>query len=862
MENRVQIFENHNVSEPLVLTPQQQEVLDALGNRETEKYPLSQWYLGALYTLENHNNPDRVAQAAHSLRELLEKLPQVIHESDVHVNSSKFKEMRIKINKHLSRAKNRYPEGLKGKQIDEDLDKTLIEIENYIELNNKPDRRERIKQAVANIDPMVNTLDTEIQKAKRDQYHDLWRQLEGFAHHKSRSSVEEFSNCLKELETIVFDLLAPITAQDQQDIQTILNLSEKSDEDVNRMFSLIERRGANSAFFFKQISEQADVMWLPFLEKRGYFLHPPSIQRTDDNYVTYPFWWPIRYLEKISSKVPNETIEIVGQLPKTDNPIVYDGILNIALQLTGKQSVKLKDKIFEYAGMEHQWRIPKYAELLAHWTKEDQASAALELAEILIAFAPDPQSAEKQNQRKENPMGFMTILYPSPRFNHWEYSNIMSKGIRQLAEKEPYKVSCFLIHATANMIRLRTHQVDLDKEADLSEIWCPRLHGPDSNAEDPDKVLVHTLTFACEKVYEKSPDAIADLDKILRKQHWNIFKRIRQHLYALYPSEQTKPWIRELILDREDYDQAQYFYEFKQMIQRACEHFHDTLLTKEERIEIFNAIHSGPSKEDYRSLMGEKFTEEDFQKRQNYFHRYQFTPFASVLFGKYKILFQELESKAEDPISDEDYLPFKTKSGFVSNRSPLSSEELANLTDEELLTFINNWEKSDEYVKDSSFVQINIEALANTFQTVFKESIIPAPVRLKFWMKNRDQIERPIYIRMMVYAIEALVKEKNFDHLNEWLTFSVWVLSHPDHEHGSDYKQDDESRENKNWSNARRAVGDFIGVCLAKDINVPITVREKLANILDTLCTQYDWNLDESNPNRLYRDDPLRRRHQ
>ncbi len=79
-----------------------------------------------------------------------------------------------------------------------------------------------------------------------------------------------------------------------------------------------------------------------------------------------------------------------------------------------------------------------------------------------------------------------------------------------------------------------------------------------------------------------------------------------------------------------------------------------------------------------------------------------------------------------------------------------------------------------------------------------------------FWMKNRDQIERPIYIRMMVYAMEALVKEKDFDQLNEWLTFSEWVLSHPDRGHGSDYKQDDESSENKNWSNARRAVGDFI----------------------------------------------------
>ena len=124
-------------------------------------------------------------------------------------------------------------------------------------------------------------------------------------------------------------------------------------------------------------------------------------------------------------------------------------------------------------------------------------------------------------------------------------------------------------------------------------------------------------------------------------------------------------------------------------------------------------------------------------------------------------------------------------------------------------------------------------------------------------MKNRERIERPIYVRVMIYAMQALVKEKNFDQLNEWLTFCEWVLSHPDREHDRDYKQGDESRENQNWTNARRAVGDFIGVCLEKDVDVPITAREKLAKILEMLCTQYDWNLDKGNPDKLYRNDPL-----
>ena len=34
---------------------------------------------------------------------------------------------------------------------------------------------------------------------------------------------------------------------------------------LKRMFLLIERRGANFVFFFKQASENADIAWLPFL---------------------------------------------------------------------------------------------------------------------------------------------------------------------------------------------------------------------------------------------------------------------------------------------------------------------------------------------------------------------------------------------------------------------------------------------------------------------------------------------------------------------------------------------------------------------------------------------------------------------
>ena len=59
---------------PLELSAPQRAVVDALQRHDSDRYPLSRWYLGALYAIDNRYNPDRWSQAGQSLRELLEKL--------------------------------------------------------------------------------------------------------------------------------------------------------------------------------------------------------------------------------------------------------------------------------------------------------------------------------------------------------------------------------------------------------------------------------------------------------------------------------------------------------------------------------------------------------------------------------------------------------------------------------------------------------------------------------------------------------------------------------------------------------------------------------------------------------------------
>ena len=854
------ISPNQKPTMPLELTSQQLEVLNALKGKENEKYPLSQWYLGALYALNNDNNPDRISQAAHSLRELLEKLPRVVREMDAQ-SLPDFSEMRRNLHERFLKDKEHYEGAWKDQKIDPHLSKTLRKFDDYLERNQQPTRKKQMQTAIAAIDPMVEQLADPIRKEKRDNLHKLWQELEKFAHHKGIPNIEEFEQCLNTLERIIFDLLAPITAQDQREIQSILEHPDISENNVERMLLLIRRRGANVDFFFNRIT---DAMWIPVLKRKGYFDQLPEPEPIGDSSISFPFWRPIIYLKKVAETDPHLVVDTILDFPVTRNPRILHEISEIALEIEPiEQSLRLKEWVFKYLDSPYQLDgSDLFAKLISRWAgaSKEAMDTALNLMRTAVVFRADPMSQDKQKRREDNSEEWAIPLHPQPRFDEWEYEQILKEGVHPLAEKAPYRTAQKLIYVTENMIRLTLHPDQLEKVGsdDYSTIWCERVNETGKNYQDSMENLAHTLTFACEKVYEQAPESVLELDQALRNQHWNIFTRIRQHLYALYPNERTKPWIREMILAYENYNEWEYEFEFQRMIRLACEKFGDNLLTRDERERIFEAVLKGPSKKNFQEWAGDLFTEDLFEQRKRRFHNMQLKPFASVLFDKYASYFQELQTKEEQPITDADYAPYISDpvGEKVEERSPIPVDELKKFSDEKLLSYLNEWSNAG-YVPDTWSVHIGFEGLARAFQSVFKEVILSDKVRLDFWINNRERIKRPIYVRAMVSAIREQVELKQFDMLDQWFDLCEWILSHPDQPEEEGANRSDESKEYLDWKSSRRKVGDFVETCLKKDVSVPIAARSRLTTLLDKLCTHYDWRLDDDKPDLLDQDDQL-----
>lgn len=212
---------------PPILTPRQRQVRETLQNVETKKWPLSEWYRGALRVLDDDHNPDRFSQAACSLRELMEKLSEVYGRKKRKWHD--FEGKRRKIYERWRNDKKRYSCDWEGEKIDSELNKTLGLMEEYLEQNDKtPSRREQVRKGLQIDDPMFDRLPPDVQQRvqqerqkKGKEIEKVWGRLNKYVHHEIKEKSEEsfFKELLKTLEEVILGLN---TEANQREIEEIL----------------------------------------------------------------------------------------------------------------------------------------------------------------------------------------------------------------------------------------------------------------------------------------------------------------------------------------------------------------------------------------------------------------------------------------------------------------------------------------------------------------------------------------------------------------------------------------------------------------------------------------------------------------
>lgn len=217
---------------PLELGGRQRVLAEAL----SEKDPRLAWmYLGALTALEGSGNPDAVAQACHSLRELMEKIPrwypdiavpapeQLPRMNDkVRALSEKWKRMRAR-----TQCLNN---GTWGGPIDGDLATVLKVADDFFAWleTDRPLRRLRTVEMFRTLDPMQLPLPTRIAELRVDEWSSCRDYLVKVAHHDITATHQEVNAWVYFLEGFLLDLIRPRTFEKHEGIDTIVKEGEQN----------------------------------------------------------------------------------------------------------------------------------------------------------------------------------------------------------------------------------------------------------------------------------------------------------------------------------------------------------------------------------------------------------------------------------------------------------------------------------------------------------------------------------------------------------------------------------------------------------------------------------------------------------
>ena len=212
----------------LALSRKQQQLHNALRSYGEE---LGAMYLGGLRVLHEAANPDRVAQSAHSMRELMEKIGEL--ESANAAGSPSTGSMVVQLKQdfvQLKRKTKGYSEagGWTGPfKSNGHLYRFLKKLDDFfawVEAN-RPSRRARFQRAMVRLDPS----DRALPKPLRDRRYRDWKQMNDFfqktSHHRSFPSRDEVRERIGELETFLARVLVPETFDDLNAIDAVLQES-------------------------------------------------------------------------------------------------------------------------------------------------------------------------------------------------------------------------------------------------------------------------------------------------------------------------------------------------------------------------------------------------------------------------------------------------------------------------------------------------------------------------------------------------------------------------------------------------------------------------------------------------------------
>lgn len=215
------------VSPSTELTGRQRTLWETLRERDEG---LASMYLGALITLSDATNPERLSQAAHSLREVMDKLPRYYSLPVPQSHSplmSKVRALEEEWKRLVGTASNHSSSGSVG-DIDDPPARFLRSCGNFFTwfAEEFPRHRKMVGSMLSQSDPRRITMPETLQTRVVEDWDELRNFFLSVLHHDSVPNEVEFQERLAGLEFFLLDRLQPKTFADFDELDRIMEEGE------------------------------------------------------------------------------------------------------------------------------------------------------------------------------------------------------------------------------------------------------------------------------------------------------------------------------------------------------------------------------------------------------------------------------------------------------------------------------------------------------------------------------------------------------------------------------------------------------------------------------------------------------------
>lgn len=790
----------------------QKEIYQALlGLSETAGLRLGGIYAGIVRTLSDKGHPDRLSQAAQSIRELANLiprfkegiiLPEPTNKLESVLNKANWNALRLLIGVQVS------------KPIPQDIETV---IESVASILNRSNNSDIIADQLVGSHPDRSELPAYLQKGFVKEWVRLQRWFTSLSHYPDvKNSTElvsdnEFEKNFLFFEDLLYRTICHIPFfQPLPEIDKLLKLERPTQEDVQSLARIISHP-KQKEYFFNQCSNPE---WISPLNKSGAFSRPQEPLRENGGVMFVP-WPESKYLARMASQKPKEVFDIVQGLESDNQTVLYD-FVDCALKSPLNIAIKYVDLVDrkKWLNSPYSLSLPnQVAELMEMLAEGGRVKEALRLARVLFNLQVDPPI--KTSEDESDPL-YRIQRDARPYYDEWNFSEIIKRKSSTLVKADPVGAFGLFSSILRQAIEL---EGKVNKEEDsfyeYSHIWRPNLEQSRNTSTDSKNCLL-TRIIELIKEYKDEDDILQGFLGVIQKHNkYALFRRVEMYLYNLRLDLFQKE-AEEILADKKVIVSYNLRREYLPLLASRFDSLSD-----EAKEKIMEAIKVGPN-----FTKSEHMSEEQFVAIQEDWYGLYVANIKDFLPSDMVKKYEDIVARRGE-IKDHDG-EIKTWEG--GNESPITVEDFIVLNHADAIDFLNKYKSPDDFTSHHG-----VYGLGSVFAKAVNEQPEKYVDITKLFLK--DSL-RPVYVYHFISGIkDAMRNNKDFDWVPVIEFFYDLVVTH---------KEDDQLAEanphEQDWKSVKMSTADLLGTVLGGGLKneIPISLRPKVWDILKVLGNDPD----------------------